>query len=225
MFNLVTSKSELRPGILDSRNDRLSITIPPGRQAHFASSNSSRVTISPDSGQGTVEITADGLTLSLQEFDTELIVSLGSAQCRIPITVIRPGDFDSDKNKSTSQISTVLGTTGYIVPIEIKILDNWGRVLGTNWDGLEIQENINNRGWVGFGPLQTPNAKLLNGSLIDPTGRLGATPGANNQIQQIRASDPGDPNSPYVFTAINNRTITGVLAPDGAFTLTVENSH
>jgi len=200
------SKAEVRPGVPDNRHDFVTATIKPsGATVAFTSSNPIRAIVTPGSGQGTVVLTVDGISLSQSNQDTQLQAQVGvGGQTRtiasIPLTVVKPSNFRSTPKVVDNTPSVGSGDYTHIVqwksPVTVTILDQFSVVLGTHWDGLSISESID-----GGDPLVI--GTLTGGSVIDP---VVFTYNAGTQEQAQRILD-GQLKVTAVFPAVQQEIL------------------
>jgi hypothetical protein len=191
-------KSEVRPGVPDNRSEQVTATITPVDVTVQFATSSSRAAVSPTSGQGTVTLTVDGVSLSQGNQDTQLEARIGGVVCaNMPITVVEPADYEETDCTSDGPSYAVNESVWWLCNVVITIKDAWGPPLGEIWDQLPVQERIDGGGWTGF-TLDSQSTGLSDGTVTDPVGFALTYQTVQEALQILQCSAPLDSDKQIV---------------------------
>lgn len=239
------NKAEVRPGVPNTHNASVTATVTPSDvTVTFAIDVTTRATVAPTSGAGSVPLVIDGLVLSGADKDTKLqalLPGVGEILPSLPVTVIEPKDYSETPAVTDNTPALKAGSATiieWVNNVTVSIKDNFGIVLDDSWNGVTVEENVRGAGWSALGNLaggtvtdpvrverdyaaapNPPGGAAYAASIVAGTRPAGARNAVSNDPQSIRIVDGG---TATVLGPVNNRVNTFVGLTS---TFTTTNSH
>lgn len=222
--------TEVRPGVSvagkPSRAVAVEANVKPNDIKAYFRSNHTRATVAPISGQGKVKLKVDGVQLSAADQDTNLEARFNSPDGadsllanQIPITVVEPDDYVepgtmTDYPPPKLVAGHQLKAIRWENPVPVGILDQFGKLLRSNWDGLIVQEKIGTHDWGGFDSDHPDTPAILTGGYIIDHDRYTVTFQTSGEAEKFIKN-----KSTIVLSSFDNKVVQliRVRLDDGTF--------